>query len=615
MAERRTIGFVALTAALGFGVLVFPSAAPVLWGMIGAASTAAVGYGLRRHRPARPAPWLLFGAGLAVLAAGDVTYAVVSAGVGRDAGLVAEWFYVGNFPLLAAGLVQLTRRSAVLRDRSGLTDLLAVVLALGLVGWTQLVAPALPGSGLSPVEQCLLASHILGDLLALVVMLWLAVAAPRNASVLLLTVGVAGLLTADIAYAIARVGPGWYPGGPAELGYLVFYLSWGAAALQPSMTRLTERAEPASEETAATRVGLVALTSLAAPVVLLIEAAAGVVVHGVMIAVVAGFTTTLVVVRVVDARNKHRQALRRERHLRETCTSLVAATGSAQVGEALRALVTQVMPDGTPHRIVFALYRPGPRAGDLDFAWSPRVELDHPLPTEGSRRRSLLVETRLLPSVLIEPLGGLPATIVASLAPGAEPVVGGADAALLVAADRDVLVASRDVIEVAAGQATLALYRIEVTGAANRRDREHYLDLTAGSTTDGVLIVGDDDRVGYANPAIWRILGIESRVFATWRDIVHPDDHEQVERTLRAVRAAVDPPGLGVQWTLRRADGSRVVVEVDCRPLGAEPGPPGVAVTVRDVTDERRREWDQLRRRLETTAPGLNRRSLRRRFR
>ncbi|MGW4466471.1 PAS domain S-box protein [Micromonospora sp. NPDC004704] len=616
MPQRRIIGFVTLTAALGLGVFLLPAAAAMLWGTIGAASVTAVAYGIRRHRPARPAPWLLLGSGLAVLAAGDVAYAVAATSSGQVATLLADGLYVALFPLLTAALVQLTRSSAVIRDRSGLTDLLAVVLAVGLVGWTQVVAPALPGTELSRVEQCVLVSHVLGALLVLVVMVRLAVAAPRNVAVLLLAVGAAGLLAADTAYAVAELGSGWRPGGPAELGWLVHYLAWGAAALHPSMTRLTARVDVPPDETAGTRVGLVALAGLTAAVVLFAEAVAGAVLDGVVIAVVAGLSTVLVVTRVVDARNKHRHAVRRERHLRETCTSLVGATGSAQVGEALRVMVAQMMPAGTPHRLVFALYRPpGRRTDDIDFVWSPRVDLDQPLPTNNTRRRSLLLETRLLPAVLVEPLGGLPATIVASLTPGAEPVVGRAGAALLVAADRDTLAASRDVIEVAAGQATLALQRLAVTGAAHRQDRDRYLDLVAGNTNDGVLIVGDDDRVNYANPALWRILGIESQAFATWRDIIHPDDHDQVDRALGGVRADDDPAGTVVQWTLRRADRSRVLVEVKCRPLRAEPGPPGVSITLRDVTDERRREWDLLRRRLETTAPGLNRRSLRRRFR
>ncbi|MFK3984726.1 PAS domain S-box protein [Micromonospora sp. NPDC050397] len=614
MPERRLSGFVLLTSLLGIGVLALPSASAILWGAIGVASVTAIAYGIHRHRPSRSAPWLLFGAGLAVQATGDVIYAIGSTATSATLGMIADWLYAAVFPLLAAGLVQLTRGSALLRDRSGLTDLLAVVLAVGLVGWTQLVAPALSGSGLSTVQQCLLACHILGDLLAMVVMVRLAVAAPGNPAVLLLAVGASGLLCADIAFAVLQLGPGWQPGGPAELGYLVYYLAWGAAAMHPSMTRLTTRLEPPPDETATTRVGLVALTSLAAPLVLLVEALAGVVLHGVMIAVVAGFTTVLVVVRVVDARNKHGHAVRRERHLRETSTNLVAATGSAQVGDALRVMVTEMMPAGTPHRMVFALYRPNRRPGDLDFVWSPRVELDQPLPTHAFRR-SLLIETRLLPAVLAEPLGGLPATIVASLTPNAEPLIGRGAAALLVAADRDTLVASRDVIEVAAGQATLALHRLEVTGAAHRRDRDRYLDQVAASTSDGVLIVGDDDRISYANPQVWHILGIESQVFVTWRDLVHPDDHQQIDRTLRGVRGPEEPSGVDVQWTLRRADGTRVLVEVTCRPLPTDPGPPGVAITLRDVTDERRREWDVLRRRLEKTAPGLNRRSLRRRFR
>src|SRR5919112_1529899 len=61
--------------------------------------------------------------------------------------------------------------------------------------------------------------------------LFLLVAAGRNWSAGLLLVGAVGLLASNIAYPLS---PGWV----TEVGFIVLYVSWAAAAVHPSMVRL-----------------------------------------------------------------------------------------------------------------------------------------------------------------------------------------------------------------------------------------------------------------------------------------------------------------------------------------------------------------------------------------
>src|SRR2546423_10008833 len=77
------------------------------------------------------------------------------------------------------------------------------------------------------------------------------------------------------------------------------------------------------------RLALLALSSLIAPAVLLVEAARGTVRDGVVIGVVSALMFALVLPRLAGMVNRHRQALARQRGLREAGNALVLATDVA----------------------------------------------------------------------------------------------------------------------------------------------------------------------------------------------------------------------------------------------------------------------------------------------
>ena len=59
---------------------------------------------------------------------------------------------------------------------------------------------------------------------------------------MILGVGTAGLLVADVAYGLIQLNGSWQVGGPTDLGWVLCYAGWAAAALHPSMVELTEPA-------------------------------------------------------------------------------------------------------------------------------------------------------------------------------------------------------------------------------------------------------------------------------------------------------------------------------------------------------------------------------------
>ena len=54
-----------------------------------------------------------------------------------------------------------------------------------------------------------------------------------------LGIGALGVLGADCVYGWIQFHGSWKVGGPTDLGWVLFYLCWGAAALHPAMREVT----------------------------------------------------------------------------------------------------------------------------------------------------------------------------------------------------------------------------------------------------------------------------------------------------------------------------------------------------------------------------------------
>lgn len=321
MARRWPVLAGAVTVALGAAILLFPGAAGALWGTAGVLATAGILFGIRTHQPARRAPWILLAAAATALGAGDVAYELNG---GADQGgpwlVVAETCYLALFPLLAYALLGLTRTSAALRDRSTVVDLLSLVIAAGLVGWTLTAGPLATASTWPVFDRSLAAAHVLGSIVVLVVTTALVVATrARSVSALLLAAGAAGLLIADTLDALVEIRGG-IPGGRAwELGYLVCYAAWGAAALPPSMARLTLPVEPRVDSGRGLGVLPVLLIALTGPALLLVGDIRDDVGVVTVVAIGSALLIVLVATRLNDALTAQRRAVERERLLRHAC--------------------------------------------------------------------------------------------------------------------------------------------------------------------------------------------------------------------------------------------------------------------------------------------------------
>jgi PAS domain S-box-containing protein len=498
------------------------------WILLGFGSCLAIIYGVRRHRPAPVGPWLLLAGSVAALAIGDIFYAV-------DAMAAAEVCYLSMFVLVAAALVHFTRGGSLLVERARLIDLLACACSTLLVVWVFLLGGNAPFGPISPAD-------VLGDLLLVGVTVRLVLSAGRNKAAALLLVGSAGVLAGDIVYPLA-------PSRITESGYILLYVAWGLAALQPSMTRLTQPMPPRATPWRGRWAALLGAAVATPPAVLLIEALTGTVRDGVVIAVAGGLTLLLAIARLRDSISQNSQAAARERALRTASGALVAAADLPAVEAAVHAAVVQLLPASSVRQMVFNADSPiGTPPGPGARSWWT---------DESGEENTLVCPLWLEPMEVARPSGG----------------------ALIVTARREVLANTRDALEVLAGQAAMALDRISLVEEVGRRDSDRYLRTVIGNTTDLMLVIDDDQRIRYASPAVHDLLGDEQfSALATLTDLVHEDDRGQVRRAFQS-------GGEGTLFcSLRRADESQILVEATYRDLREDRLVRGYVVTMRNVT-------------------------------
>ena len=276
----RPVLLLGMLAIAGYFLIPSRAAQNVAFGAFGAACVALILVGVRVHRPERPGVWLLIAAGQALFVAGDFVWTVYEEFLHQDAPAfsAADLFYLGGYPFVAAGLVLLVRRRSPGQDRRSLIDATVVAVGIGLLAWAFLIRPYADDPTLAPVEQAVLISYPVMDVLLLAVAARLLVApGVRVASYYFVVASLLGLFAADIAYVYGGLTEAFDfdTGSFVDAGWLLSYLCIAAAALHPSMARLSEPDPlPATRLTWA-RLTLLGAASLTAPAILGVQAARG----------------------------------------------------------------------------------------------------------------------------------------------------------------------------------------------------------------------------------------------------------------------------------------------------------------------------------------------------
>ena len=265
------VGAIFLAAALALTVAYFVvprgAAQNDINEVIGIASALAIVLGVRLNRPSFPLPWLLFAAGNLLFALGDVVFNQLDNPPTPSA---ADWFYLAGYPLLAAGLVLLLIRGGGHHRIAALGEAAIVTFAFALFQWVWIVDGIIDGGG-STASRAVSAAYPMMDVVLLAGLAgFFVTAAWRTPAFVLLVASVVALLVADEVYG---VGTNSYKSGDwTDLGWLLSYILWGAAALHPSMRELSQpRRRRSNLRVHSVRIALLTTALLSAPFVLLVQ--------------------------------------------------------------------------------------------------------------------------------------------------------------------------------------------------------------------------------------------------------------------------------------------------------------------------------------------------------
>ncbi|MEY2592064.1 MAG: hypothetical protein QOJ67_4048, partial [Acidimicrobiaceae bacterium] len=269
----------------------------VVWPVIGWSAVIAILIGVRVNRPDAPGAWYLFAAGVATFVTGDNLVSFVEHSEPSFPSYV-DVVYLAVYPLLIAGLVLLVLRRTAGRDQASLIDAAIIAAALGLLSWVLLIAPYVRSDDLGVLERLTSIAYPIGDVALLATAARLAVGGGRRpAAFWLLTGSLVALLASDALYGYLNLAGTWQEHNPVDLGWIGFYMGWGAAALHPSMRSL-------STETTSTRrikpgrLIVIGSAVLVPPAMLFVQQALGAVVDATAIALTGAVLLVLVMIRV-----------------------------------------------------------------------------------------------------------------------------------------------------------------------------------------------------------------------------------------------------------------------------------------------------------------------------
>ena len=233
--------------------------------------------GVVRYRPRPAGPWLLVGGALMLEAVADVVYQALGGSMGGDGPFpsAADAIYIAVYPVAIAGLLGFVRRDTPEYRRGTVLDVLIVAIGLGALSWSVFVVPSTHLAEQSAMEKAVLIVYLFGDTLLLALGLQLVFAGRlRSVPVLLLMVGALAALYSDEYFAVTELHPSWTSAPGEYIGYAAFYVTWGAAALFPSMARLVRppRGRPWALVAPRTWVALLCCAALISPILLVVYA-------------------------------------------------------------------------------------------------------------------------------------------------------------------------------------------------------------------------------------------------------------------------------------------------------------------------------------------------------
>jgi len=268
-------------AGLAIGVFAFPATPTatrdLIYSFLGLSLVAAIMVGARRYRPHARNAWYVMAAAQLLWVIADTTFHYQTHVLLIDTfPTISDAFYLLGYPVFAVGLVLLVReRSRSRRDRGPWLDAATVTIGLGLLSWTALARPALAGLEDSVSAGLVAACYPAMDLVLVGALVCL-VSAPRGRTPAFwyLFGALALLVTADTISVALDLFATNTVALPEPL-WLASYAAWGAAALHPSMAKLSDPVSTPNAGFRGARMAGVVTAVLIAPAILAVHEITG----------------------------------------------------------------------------------------------------------------------------------------------------------------------------------------------------------------------------------------------------------------------------------------------------------------------------------------------------
>jgi signal transduction histidine kinase/DNA-binding response OmpR family regulator len=323
------------TAATGATFLLPGASRDILYNLIGVAMVIAIVVGVRWHRPASVLPWYIVAFGLSFYVIGDIIFFTIYQEVlGRPAPFpsIADVFYLGCYPIVAVGLALLVGRNDR-RDWKSLIDAAIVVIGVGLIAWVFLMQPYASDRSLGLIVRLTSIAYPLLSLLWVAVgtQLLFAIQIRPPAFYLLLTAILLHPIT-DLIYSWLVLNGAYRSGMWLDAGWLLSYAFFGAAALHPSMSRLSKTVLSSRTGLTRPRLALLGAGLLVVPALHTIDKSG-------VVAVGSTVLIGLLLVRMLGLLRNNEQATAEIRHLNEGLEKQVEGR-TRQLTEAVNELET-----------------------------------------------------------------------------------------------------------------------------------------------------------------------------------------------------------------------------------------------------------------------------------
>ena len=480
--------------------------------LLGLSPVLAILVGLRLHSPASPGPWRCFAVGFALFWLGDLyTYSYPRL-FGADVPFpsIGDGAYVLVYPALMAGLLMLVRRRNPERDRAGLIDSLIMTLGLSLLSWVALIAPYLHDDVDGHDRQARLdratrsATSCCSPPRSASPSTPAAASPPSTCS----RSSIVALLVTDFAYGVVTL-QGAYDGQVIlDVGWISFYLLWGAAALHPSMRGLERPAADRDPKLTPLRLGLLTVR-LADRAGRRARARARPGRHGPRSSSSARRPSSSASssLRMAGLVRQQERSVVRERALSGAGAALVAATSREEIARAaLDAIGSLVGPDAEALLCLVeddALQVVAARTVAVDgAAWTVApATAGALLGAAADERRSTLPLTPERRTDLR--LGGVdPDAFVLGLSVRSE-----IRGLLVVCGEHALARTAQSGLRSLATQVSLALESAALTEEVHRHASEARFGSLIRASSDLITVLDSDARVVYQSPSIERVLG------------------------------------------------------------------------------------------------------------